>query len=741
MFIHTMLADLFTRTYLFHPGVFSLGSEKAWFELWEEVIHELEEAEGVSQIACILNQNLFNSLGDPFSFAQAAANSRSSRMSDLSWEHDFSCQYIDTDPSLLWIRVKNPYILSRQDWVQRFLKEIACLRGKNYLILDLRWQSLCNFHIPYYFASLWVDSQIYAPEKFQLVHQGWQERDLPYIYRRRWESLPRRKLESINPEAGPELKQMETGLGQGTALAGPALILVNNCSVLPLYPVLDCLQSLSQIRVVWERSGNFSLPETKRLYYAPGLEVHLNLETPAWEPDLLREKPIDSRELPGLVQKVFAYPKEFKKALELPGPYLAEPLSMQDLPLSRANRLLGLFKVWAVLKNFSPYFSRTYTVTAFLQDWMPQAEAASGLKEYLTMLQRITVGLKDSHARVLHPLLTQEKELAYPLKLGIREGKVVVEEVHADVPFSPGAEILEINGDSVDKITQNMGQRISASSEQALSQTVLHLLTRGKKGQNLQLKVKQGASQVRAELQPVSEQEIQNQVGHKYKAGLDAAFAFSEVHRHLRRLKPDIAYLKPFQLPGEKALLEAFGLIQDCQGLILDFRGYPRKPFWQTLTRLLCPEPVTSPKYEILELKINESGQESRKLIQYKLSPYPDKEYRYHKPVVALISPETISSAEEFCLHLKSNGRAYFVGQATAGCSGNPASILLPAGAEMSFTGMQVLWPDNSAFFGNGVQPDLEVNPGIQGLLQNRDEILNQGLEVMQKLLTAKNKS
>ncbi len=201
---------------------------------------------------------------------------------------------------------------------------------------------------------------------------------------------------------------------------------------------------------------------------------------------------------------------------------------------------------------------------------------------------------------------------------------------------------------------------------------------------------------------------------------------------YLRALRDNLVYMTPFAMPDVTSLKETFALIQNTDGLILELRGYPQTHFQHELVRCLCQTQVQSPRYEIPVIREPDVRKRTWKLLQYTIQP--DGRAVYAKPVVALIDETTQSSAEDFCMYLKIAGRVTFVGRPTAGCVGNATYINLPGGARFTFTGMRVTWPDGSPVWGIGILPDVSVEPTLPGLKAGRDEILEKGLEILQKL-------
>ncbi len=86
--------------------------------------------------------------------------------------------------------------------------------------------------------------------------------------------------------------------------------------------------------------------------------------------------------------------------------------------LSRAERMLGLCKVWIVLRYFAPQIARSkLDLNTLLSNWLPRVEAAAGVEEYYHVLAALAVQLADRHAGVIAPPEWSSNAIEYrPLK-------------------------------------------------------------------------------------------------------------------------------------------------------------------------------------------------------------------------------------------------------------------------------------------------------------------------------------
>jgi hypothetical protein len=99
--------------------------------------------------------------------------------------------------------------------------------------------------------------------------------------------------------------------------------------------------------------------------------------------------------------------------------------------------------------------------------------------------------------------------------------------------------------------------------------------------------------------------------------------------------------------------------------------------------------------------------------------------------IAVLTDARAISYAESVVGYVEALGLGIIVGGATAGTNGNVNAFDLPSGMKIAFTGMRVTRHDGSRFHLVGVQPDVRVEPTLEGIRAGRDEVLERALELV----------
>ncbi len=101
---------------------------------------------------------------------------------------------------------------------------------------------------------------------------------------------------------------------------------------------------------------------------------------------------------------------------------------------------------------------------------------------------------------------------------------------------------------------------------------------------------------------------------------------------------------------------------------------------------------------------------------------------RYDKPVVVLIGPKVVSSAESFVLMMKYGAKATLIGDITLGASGRPMPHSLGNGVTVYLSSWEDQLPDGTPLEGRGVRPDIIVKTNLRDL-QNSDAVLDAALK------------
>lgn len=113
----------------------------------------------------------------------------------------------------------------------------------------------------------------------------------------------------------------------------------------------------------------------------------------------------------------------------------------------------------------------------------------------------------------------------------------------------------------------------------------------------------------------------------------------------------------------------------------------------------------------------------------------PRGPWRYDKPVIVLQGQGTMSSAESFAKMLACCPEITTMGDRTAGSSGNPRRLSLPAGIEVNMPRWRDESPDGTPLEDRGVAPDVPLDVGAAAFSNRADPVVAAALKRLRGLL------
>ena len=172
--------------------------------------------------------------------------------------------------------------------------------------------------------------------------------------------------------------------------------------------------------------------------------------------------------------------------------------------------------------------------------------------------------------------------------------------------------------------------------------------------------------------------------------------------------KDGLGYVRIDSLSGisssdVKELQQAIGKLLETPGMIIDLRsnGGGDEPTAQSIASLFADKEYVYAKQKVRK------GDGFTKVYSRRLAPA--KGNAYAKPMVCLVGPRAMSSAEGFAMMFKALDHCQLVGQPTRGSSGNPGAVTLPNGVEVWFSRWVAMEVDETPIEGRGVMPDIKI--------------------------------
>jgi len=393
---------------------------------------------------------------------------------------------------------------------------------------------------------------------------------------------------------------------------------------------------------------------------------------------------------------------------------------------SKEYRLLALFRFWNVMQQyFHAYqdlldqpWDRTLT------DFIPLFEADQNALDYAITVAKMVARIQDTHGFVHSKVLDEYVGTARPaLEVRSIEGQTVVTRVlenpHAKSPgITVGDVILAVDGEEVGARRQRLGEIFAASTPQALRWRVDGRVLAGPSDKPARVRVTSARGDVRDVEIPRLKEPPEDVPKTPVFRVLPEGFGYIDLTR-----------LMPAQID------EAFNAVRNTPAVIFDMRGYPNGVFY-LLGAHLTDKKVVAARFQTPTPQSPDPDQESRvKFLQYAEPDVPSPNWKYKGKVVVLIDERAISQAEHTCLFLEAMTHTKFVGTPTDGANGDVTSVTLPGDIHVSFSGHDVRHADGRQIQRMGIQPDIRVEPTIEGVRKARDEVLEAAVKYLQSQL------
>lgn len=412
---------------------------------------------------------------------------------------------------------------------------------------------------------------------------------------------------------------------------------------------------------------------------------------------------------------------------ETPARFAGTAPRMELVATNRSTRLAGVVLAWTVFQHFYPYFDVVECDwDAALVDALRAASEDEDEREYRDTLARLVAQLHDGHGGVYHQSLSPAWML--PISLTWADESVVIEGLVKTTDGSaaqvkelltPGDTILAIDGEPIEALLAERGRLISAATEGWRRHVALNRVVGRANGDAVLLRVRRlDGSEHDVRLLPVAVASV-------------ASTQPSTTPPDGSEIADGIVY---FSLDGTDvaAFEAALPALTAARGIIFDLRGYPAGAAMRALGHLIAG-PATSAQWRIpIATRPDREGLEWNISGRWELEPTAP---RFDVPIAFLTDASAISYAESIMGIVEHYTLGEIVGSTTAGTNGNVNPFLLPGGYRVAWTGMQVLKHDGSRHHGVGIAPTVPVEPTRQGIAAGRDEVLEKGVEVVQRAI------
>ena len=106
-----------------------------------------------------------------------------------------------------------------------------------------------------------------------------------------------------------------------------------------------------------------------------------------------------------------------------------------------------------------------------------------------------------------------------------------------------------------------------------------------------------------------------------------------------------------------------------------------------------------------------------------------NNERKYPGKVILLVDESCQSQMEFTAMCLQTGDDVTTIGRQTSGANGNVIRFKMVGGFQAQMTGIGIFYPNGKEAQRNGVKIDIEVEPSIEAIINERDEILERAIE------------
>ncbi len=416
------------------------------------------------------------------------------------------------------------------------------------------------------------------------------------------------------------------------------------------------------------------------------------------------------------------------------------PVFINEIPYDHSPypdagvRLLALYRYWNIIQYFFPYRH------LIKEDWnkvlsgsIPDFVNAGNKNEYMLAFLRLIAKIEDTHASVWDANTTLDSlkgMLIAPFRAQFIEGKLVVTGYYAEQPevkaaVQPGDIIERIDHAAIDTLVKRALPLTSASNYERK----LHDI-RSSRGFLLRsnnpfitVSVRHDSVLKEIKLKRIPVTDPMYTMDYSGGRGADGY-----------QLLPDsIGYIYAGKLK-EKDINTIRQLFRGTKGLIVDLRCYPSTFMPLIYGAWLKSE---STPFALLTQNNLEMPGSTRYITTVSNGGGDGVTNGYDGKLVIIVNVTTLSQAEYTAMALASVPGAVVIGSQTAAADGNVSNIPLPGGITTMISGLGVYYPDSTETQQKGVKIDIPLQPTIQGIRNNRDELLEKAVRLISDSLSS----
>lgn len=376
-------------------------------------------------------------------------------------------------------------------------------------------------------------------------------------------------------------------------------------------------------------------------------------------------------------------------------------------------RLLGLFRYWNIIEYYYPYkdvIGKDWDQV--LLEFIPKMIDGSDYDSYFMTLAELTTRVHDSHVNLTgknrKSIIEYFGTYRLPVNFVEINNQIVISKVFNKCGLEVGDIVLKVGDNSIDELLEDRRKYISQSREDTSINFFNALFRTHQKNMDVTV-IRQGKTMNISAMSNL--QETNYFVDTKSQAMENG----------------EIFYINAGLLE-EGEIDTIMKKWWDTKGLIVDLRNYPSSALDYKLAQYLIP---SEKEFAIASFPNRAVPGEYYFEPLASGKPQDTDDEVYKGKVVILINEHTLSNGEFTTMLLRKTDNSIVLGRPTAGADGNVFSIILPGNIRTKISGVGVFDPEKKPTQRIGVQPDIRLDPTIEGIMEGRDEYVEKAVELI----------
>lgn len=384
---------------------------------------------------------------------------------------------------------------------------------------------------------------------------------------------------------------------------------------------------------------------------------------------------------------------------------------------SSEMRLLCLFRYWNIINYFYPYkYKIGHDWKDVLSEMIPKFINSDNAVSYNLAILELTAKINDSHTFFNSIYTIQHFGYLTEVPFGFKliDNKAIVTFIINDSlckkdDIKYGDAILKVNNKPISQIINENSKYIGASNETMKQYKSKNIIF---SGNNDSMKITFERNGIIAD----------KFINRYYYSKLKPEQTYDK--KSFMFINKNIGYIN-LGILKRREVHKAIKTFKNTKAIIIDIRNYPNWTIYKISKYLNnARKPFVMMTYPVLSYPGVFNFEPPLKCGKKNKKVYKGK-------IILLFNEETISQAEFTVMALQTLPNVISIGSQTAGSDGNVSLITLPGGYRTQITGLGVYYPNGRETQRIGIVPDIEVKPTIEGIRNNKDELLEKALEII----------